>query len=131
MLYRKISHLKEHLVTVHRWSSVNASSSRFNFGLNVERRILPDDERKVKRRVYRKRICPFIHCGKVIVRMENHLTGPSHKLTGDLYHKKLKDAKFADSTFENTAPLLTKPNNDKQAIIEAADTDRGYRDVEM
>ena len=69
-------------MTVHKWSIVEASSARQNYGLNMTRQIKPLSERvsKPRKEKPRKR-CPFQYCRKIVKRMENHLP-QYHKLKG-------------------------------------------------
>ena len=77
----------------HGWPETQAASARQDFGLRKERTRKPEHLRKSKPRTYRKRICPYDFCGKVQVRMENHLK-TQHPSSDKKYKKMLKKAQY-------------------------------------
>ena len=97
--------LGKHLQNVHKWSSENASSARQNFGLRKPMRRLPDGQRKSKKRYYKRRVCPDMSCGKVVVRLENHLR-QYHKIQDPHEGKKLLKIAAFDVSGEENEVLL-------------------------
>ena len=95
--FRMRSHLKEHLTTVHRWTPVQASCARVNFGLNMARPKLSDDSRKTKAKVYRYQRCPFSYCQREVARVGNHLR-QFHKLTGVEYKHMMLSAEYVQTS---------------------------------
>lgn len=75
--------------------NVKAKNARSHFNLNLQRKRLPPELRRSKIRVYRKRICSFVYCQSVVVRMENHLKD-FHKLSGPVYKNWLKAAAYLE-----------------------------------
>nr|XP_047134363.1 uncharacterized protein LOC124812189 [Hydra vulgaris] len=74
-----IFHLKRHLITKHKWDEVKAKSARLNFGLNAKRKVLTTTKKKAKSKIYKRKICPMLHCTKELLRLGNHLR-QFHKL---------------------------------------------------
>lgn len=106
----KRSHLKEHLITIHRWTEVQASCARVNYNLNVERPKLPPDQRKSKVRKRTRRRCPFLFCQKEVVRMENHLK-QFHNLSGVMYKYHLSQAQEVHSSKPQPLPTDLSEQN--------------------
>ena len=90
---RERTNLKKHLIKVHNRPEEEASTARMRQGLNLKRKRLPDDERLSRPREYPARICPIMTCQKPEIRLENHLKD-FHKLNGEMYKRKLKEAKL-------------------------------------
>jgi len=87
------------------------------FGLNHQKRpILPVEERKSKRRVYKKKSCPITGCSKVVVRIENHLRA-THKIKDDrIYKKYLKMAR--DQIVEQFQSSESEPSEESESETE-------------
>ena len=103
----RVKNLKKHLLTnKHKWSEEKALTARQDFGLRQKRKRLPPEERKTKERHYRPRICPI--CGRLLVRLENHLR-QYHAIQDHKYRKELLD-KAAYDADENE-------NDDENEII--------------
>ena len=99
-----VINLKKHLLTnKHKWSEEKALTTRQDFGLRKKRKRLPPEERKTKERHYRPRICP--NCGRVLVRLENHLRQylaiQDHKYRKELLDKAAYDADENENEDEN------------------------------
>ena len=68
-----IVNLKRHLVNVHKWEGEKARTARLNFGLRKDFKAKHIGRRKTKSRIYKRRICPYEMCGRVVKRLDNHL----------------------------------------------------------
>ena len=79
--------LIRHLTQVHKWDEHRARAARGMFGLRKSRPLKSGRVRKN----YTAKTCPLITCGKVVLRLRNHLR-QTHNLTDTRYIKMMVDA---------------------------------------
>ena len=82
------------MIQIHKWKNEKAGNAREAFGLRKKKCCKDESQRRCKKRIYKRRICPYDLCGKVVVRLENHLKA-YHTLEGNTYREYLKKALHA------------------------------------
>ena len=104
--HKAIVDLPRHLRSVHRWKADKARVAKQNFQLRKPRKKI------LKRRPYRKRICP--RCSRILVRLENHLHDFHHIKDKEEYRDLLRRAQYVleaeeeevnDKTDQDVRPL--------------------------
>eukprot|EP00112_Aurelia_sp_Birch-Aquarium-sp1_P015564 Seg3463.1 transcript_id=Seg3463.1/GoldUCD/mRNA.D3Y31 product="hypothetical protein" protein_id=Seg3463.1/GoldUCD/D3Y31 len=84
---KSVVDLIRHLIQVHKWDEHDARAARGMFGLRKLRALKPGKVRKN----YTAKTCPIITCGKVVLRLQNHLR-QTHKLKDVRYIQMMVDA---------------------------------------
>ena len=101
---RSIIDLSRHLSDVHGWSKDKARTARQNLGLRKKRM------RKDTGRVFNPKICPYDNCGRVVMRLHNHLRD-YHKITDQALYKECLDNAL-DSLDAEGGEVMESDNED-------------------
>lgn len=72
-LFREIVNLKRHMMKIHKWSELKASTARGNLGYDKKRKLLSPSKRRTKPRIYKRQQCPMTGCFKEPLRLRNYL----------------------------------------------------------
>ena len=86
--------LPRHLMTKQKMNEVDAKVYRSNMGLNKQRTLKPEADRKCKARAYTPLPCPMQICNqKRELRLDNHLR-QFHRLETESVRSKMQEARL-------------------------------------
>jgi len=81
-----------------------------------KKKILPDTERKTKRR-YPKLLCPITGCAKIVARIENHLRA-THRITDNKTYKR-----YLNEARKVVTELPSEPEDSDESFSEKSESD--------
>lgn len=116
----EVVHLPRHMRQVHKWCKSKANSVLSAFDLRNSK-VNTSGKRK---RVFKRKICPFHKCNAVVKRMHNHLTDVHHlKTSSEKYRKALKAAVLHDP---ETEPVETETSEELSDSTDEKSIDEDY-----